>query len=212
MNRIKPQKRQKSRGSNRRGQGSRAAHPPQIGNYGLTRDVRMRFVSNAAVNQAISFQNLLDTVLVATTTTAGTDLFNAVKVKSVECWSLPAIGTASTVSVTYDSFTAGAAGDQILHTDTSMGIEPAHVIAKPAPQSLAGLFQFSAATTAFLLECPTGTVVDVHMSLRNAIMGAATAAQNALVGAAAGVIYFRGLDGKATATTLLPPVGTATVQ
>jgi len=186
--------------------------PPQLQSYGLTRDVRVRFVSNAAAELAITYQNLLDTILVASGATTGIDLFTAVKVKLVELWAIAAIGTQATVSLTYDGFTVGALGDQKLHTDTSMGIEPAHVKASPDPLTQAGQFQVNVADTAFTLNVPSGTVIDVSLSFRNPVIGSAVAAQNPLVAATPGVVYYRGLDGKAAATTQLPILGALAVQ
>jgi len=183
------------------------SHPPQIPSYGISRDVRMRFTQIAGGVTNITFQNLLDTVLVATSATTATDLFQAVRVNSVELWSIAALGTPSTVSLIYDGATTGAAGDQKLHTDTSMGVEPAHVKARPDRLTQAGQFQASSAATAFLLDTPAGTVIDVSVTLRQPVNGSVVASQNVLVGATAGAVYYRGLDGKTTALTNLAVVG-----
>jgi hypothetical protein len=184
------------------------AHPPPLRSYGLTREVRLRFVSNAAFAGTITFQNLLDLILVGVSATTLVDLFYAVRINSVELWSLPAVGGASTVVLIYSGATVGASGDQKTHTDTSMGIEPAHVRAAPDRLTQAGQFQPSSADAAFTMQVPTGTVIDVSLTLRNPIDGAAVVpAQNAGVGITTGVLYYRGLDGKATATTSLPVVG-----
>jgi hypothetical protein len=184
------------------------AHPPAIRTYGITRDVRIRFVSNAAFAGSITFQNLLDLVLVGTSATLLADLFFAVRCNSVELFSLPAIGGASTVTLIYSGATVGASGDQKTYTDTSMGIEPAHVKASPDRLTQAGQFQPSSADVAFTMQIPTGTVVDVSLTLRNPIDGAGPlAAQNSGVAVNIGQLYYRGLDGKAVATTQLPVVG-----
>lgn len=182
-------------------------HPPQIRSYGLTHNVRLRFVSNAAFGGNLTFQNLLDTILIGTSTTTLADLFYAVRVNSIELWTLPVIGGASTVNLTFTGATVGAVGDLKLHTDTSMGIEPAHVKARPDRLTQAGQFQPSSTDVAFTLNCPSGTVIDVSMTLRNPIEGNNVASQNAGVAAVAGTVYYRGLDGKAVATTTLPIVG-----
>jgi hypothetical protein len=187
-------------------------HPPQIPSAGITRDVRLRFLANAAFAANITFQNLLDTILFAATATSGFDLFQAVRINSVEVWAAAVLGTASTVAVTFDGATVGAAGDLILHTDTSMGIQPAHVKAVPAPRTQAGQFQPSGSAIAFLLEAPSGAVIDLSMTLRQPIDGNAVAAQNVLVAATAGVVYLRGLDGLASASTKLAPQGTLSIQ
>jgi hypothetical protein len=184
------------------------AHPPQIHSYGITRDVRIRFVSNAAFAGNITFQNLLDLILIGVSATTLVDLFFAVRINSVELYSLAAVGGANTVVLIYDGATVGASGDQKVHTDTSMGIEPAHVKAAPDRLTQAGQFQPSSANTAFILQVPTGTVIDVSLSFRNPVDGATpVASQNAGVAVVVGEVFYRGLDGKASAATQLPVVG-----
>jgi hypothetical protein len=182
-------------------------HPPQLPSYGITRDVRLRFASNAAFDAAITFQNLLDTILLAVGATSGFDLFEGVRVNSVEAWAISAVGTPATVIVVFSGVTIGAYGDQKTHTDTSVGIEPAHVKAKPDPLTQAGQFQLSSADVAFSLDVPSGTVIDVSLSFRQPVAAEAVACQNVLVGATTGAIYYRGLDGKALSLTVLPCVG-----
>jgi hypothetical protein len=188
--------------------GGMISHPPPIRSYGITREVRLRYLSSAAFVGVITFQNLLDSILIGTSVTTLADLFNAVRVNSVELWSLPAIGGASTVILMYSGAVVGASGDQKTHTDTSMGIEPAHVKARPDRLTQAGQFQPSSADTAFQLDIPTGTVIDVSLTLRNPVDGVgAAAAQNVGVGVTTGLLYYRGLDGKAAGATQLAVQG-----
>jgi len=187
------------------------SHPPELPSYGITRDVRMRFASLAFAATPITFQNLLDLVLVASGTTSAVDLFEAVRVNSVEIWAIAALGTPTTVVLEFDGTTTGAAGDQKLHTDTSMGVQPAHVKARPDRLTQAGQFQASSANVAFLVEVPAGAVIDVSLTLRQPVNGTVIAAQNPLVGATAGVVYYRGLDGKTTALTNYPVQGALSV-
>jgi hypothetical protein len=172
----------------------------------------MRYLSNAAFVGPITFQNLLDTVLVAISALAGVDLYDAVRINSVEAWAIATLGTPVTAIVVYAGESVGAAGDQKVHTDTSMGIEPAHVKARPDPLTQAGQFQPSSVSNAFDLDIPAGTVVDVSLTLRQSVVGQVVAAQNALVGAVAGTVYYRGLDGKAVAATVLPVQGVISVN
>jgi hypothetical protein len=181
------------------------SHPPTITSYTIRHNTRLRFTSNAAVSQSITFQNLLDTMLFASSATAGFDVFEAVRIRRVEVWSLPILGAAATCSVEFNGASTGFIGDQRLHSDTSMGIQPAHVSAVPERQSLASNYQESSATAAFFLVCPTGSVVDVECNFISGFVEN-IAAQNALVTATTGAILLRGLDGLATATTKLPTV------
>jgi len=201
----------RGRPGRRKGDNQVISHPPQLPSYGITRDVRLRFACTAAAEYNVTFQNLLDTILVATGSTTAADLFSAVRVNSVELWAIAALGTPATLTLVFDGTTVGAEGDQKTHTDTSMGIEPAHVKARPDPLTQAGQFQGSAANNAFVLNVVAGTIIDVSMTLRQPVLGFATSSQNALVGATAGVVYYRGLDGKTTALTNFPVVGAVSV-
>jgi len=180
-------------------------HPPQIQEYQVRHGTRLRFIANAAVAQDVTYQNLLDTMLFAATTTSGYDLFNRVKVRAVEVWTTPLLGNASRVAVAFDGGGAGLLGDKKWHTDTSMGVQPAHVLARPAKKSLAANFQLSSNASAFFLDCAAGSVVDVELTFVQSAQADVTACQNALVGATVGAMYWRGLDGLASATTKLTP-------
>jgi hypothetical protein len=186
-------------------------HPPPLPSYGITRETRMRFQSTAAASTQITFQNLLDTVLIAVGATVAADFFESVKVKSVEVWAVAALGTPVTASVIFTGTIVGAQGDQKVHTDTSMGIEPAHVKARPDPLTQVGQFQASSTDNAFLLTVPAGAVIDVSMTFRQPVLGQSVGSQNGLVGATTGVLYYRGLDGKTTALTNFPVVGAVSV-
>jgi hypothetical protein len=182
----------------------RTEHPPQIDSYQVIHSTRLRFTITAArLNQSITFQNLLDAMLVATSATAGFQLFDVVKVKLVEIWGQAALGTPSTVEVAYNT----ATGDASVHTDTSLGIRPAYVSARPSIKSLASFFSVSSANPVFQLTAPAGSIIDVHLLYKTSIQ-APVPLQNALVAATLGEFYFRGLDGLAVAASnFVPPAG-----
>jgi hypothetical protein len=177
----------------------RMEHPPQIDGYEVTHSKRMRFLVTAAATTTFTFQNLLDTVLLATTAVAGFDLFDIVKINFIEVWSQAALGTPTTISITFVTNT----GDRSVQTDTSLGVKPAFVHAKPSKKSLASFFQLSGGGAAFVISAPAGSVIDVDLSFKTA-QATPVAAQNALVGATVGEMYFRGLDGLAAAGTNYP--------
>jgi len=183
------------------------SHPPPIQDFQITHKTVLRYtVGTLLAALSVTFQNLLDTVLFNTTAIAPFDLFRMVKIRAVEMWALPTIGSASTVSITFAGIGAGIVGDERFHSDTSMGIEPAHLRVKPDSKSLASNFQVSGPNNAFTIWAPVGAVIDLHLSFRSSVNGAAVAAQNASLGAIVGSLAFRGFDGVALATTstLLP--------
>jgi len=190
--------------------GQMISHPPQIPNLTVTHGVRMRFIANAAFAANVTFQNLLDIFLVAVSATSGFDLFHAVKIRAVEAWAVASSGNAETVLCIFDGATAGLVGDFKEHSDTSMGIQPAHIKCRPSPKSLASDFQLSSGTSAFFLSVPSGTVIDVEFTYQQ-YLSSAVAAQNALVAATTGASYIRGLDGVATATTKLQAVASSVI-
>jgi hypothetical protein len=179
--------------------------PPPLSGYEITHSVRVRFQANAAIALAITYADLLDTFLVASSAVQGYDVFYAVRIDSISIWCNAAVGSSAAVNLLFAGVTAGSVGDQDLHNAVSMGIEPAYVRARPSPRSLGADFQLSSQADAFNLYCPNGSVIDCSLTLRGAY-ATQLAAQNALVGAVAGVFYLRGLDGLAVATTKLAPI------
>jgi len=210
------------RSSNRKKQGRPArgratgrrdaqAHPPQT-TFQVATQRRLRFnVTTALTEQPFTFQNLLDVMGVAKTTIAGQNLFTHVKVKAVEMWAVPVVGNVALVACQFVGSSSGSQGSGRVVSDTSMGIQPAHVIARPDRMSQAGQFQVSSGAAAFELTAPTGAVVDLLVSYRNALDNGAVATQNALVAASAGQVFYRGLDGLAIASTAIPPQVPASV-
>jgi len=176
-------------------------HPPQIGDYAITQSKRLRFTTSAAIAQEITYQNLLDCVLFTTSAIAPFTLFNQVRVKNVKVWALPVVGSSSSVMVIFNGATLGTTGDRVVHQDSSMGIEPAFVTARPRTKTLASMFQTNSSANAFYLNCPINSVVDVSLDFRSDALGNAAPAQNASVGATPGEVAFRGLDGLAAATS-----------
>jgi hypothetical protein len=197
---VPRQQRRKRQGIARRSVAT-IPHPPQLNAYEVTYGRTLRFTAGSAFAATITFQNLLDLILMTTSATAPFDLFYMVRVKSVKVWTLPTIGTASTATVIFDGVVAGSQGDRKVHTDTSMGIEPAFVSCRPAAKTAASLFQIAIPQSAFFLECPGGSVIDVALDFKSDVLASPVAAQNVAVGAAVGVLAYRGLDGKAVATS-----------
>jgi hypothetical protein len=185
-------------------------HPPQIANYLMEHRTKLRFLATSAFNAGLSYQNLLDTIDIATSATALSNLFHQVKIRKIEVWSIAALGTPTSVSIQYNNGgQTGMYGDAKFHTDTSMGIEPAYVSAKPLANSFPDLYQVSNADIAFTLECSAGSVIDISLTFRQR-NAASVGTANVGVALTTGQLYFRGLDGlAASASDLLPPSNVA---
>jgi len=182
-------------------------HPPQLNTYQVVHATTLRFTATAAASITVTPENVLDSMLVATTAIQGFQLFDAFKIKRVEVWGILAQGSPSTVEVQY----ANPTGDVAVHTDTSLGVRPAYVSARPSKLSLAAFWTVSGGNPLFSLVVPAGSIIDVHVAFRTSSQ-APVALAHALVGANPGEFYFRGLDGLAIAATNFPPPTGVNVQ
>lgn len=97
-----------------------------------------------------------------------------------------------------------ATGDQELHQDTSLGVRPCFVHAKPSAKSLSSFYQTTSGGNAFSISCPAGSIIDIKLVCRTSAL-TPSPVFNALVGAIVGEFYYRGLDGLAIASTNFPP-------
>jgi hypothetical protein len=193
---------------------SLATHPPQINKVAITHRPTLRFVAlgtAAVINVNITYQNLLDSMLVATSATAVSQLFEFVKIHRIRVWGASPSPTAAgnapgirAVGVEYAGVTSGAYGDQEIHMDQSMDIFPAFVDAVPSRKAQCSEWQASATIIAFKLLAPPGSIVDIEASFRST-WGSSNSAQTTGTGLSAGATYFRGLDGLAAASTTLYP-------
>jgi hypothetical protein len=174
----------------------------------ITHHQRLRFTNPNVASNSISFANLLDAMLVATTATQGYQIFDQVKVKSIEVWGIVAQGGTipGSIALTFSGNAVGDAGDGRIISDTSMGIEPAHVFARPAKLSACAMWQSTAAgLNAFAIQAPAGSVMDIEVAYRNT-EATPTVVTNALVGAVTGQFYYRGADGLPIASTGWVPI------
>lgn len=205
----------KPKSKNRRGRKNPVdpvPHPPPISGVTLLQRRHQRYVATANTVVNITYQNLLDSVLIASSATQGFQLFEAVRVVKVECWYASMSSAIGTVSVEFNGLIAGFVGDQKVHQDSSMATRPAHVVARPGKNTAAAFFQPSSGSSCFQLTAPSGTIVDVVLEFRGQF-NFATPVAFALVGALTGGVYMRGLDGLPLATSLLqPPVSSAWIK
>ena len=185
--------------------GRTAATIPVRGGTGLPNPeaaLSLEWVSNTVFTGTITWRMLLDTVLMATTATAGYDVFYSMRLHYVEIWTPDAAAgvLANWPSLAFDS---PSQGDQRVFQIpcTSNG---GYAKCKPAKTSINGLtWQTSSSVGAFTLtDVGVGTIVRIRCTVRARMgSGAATAAANALSSATAGTMYLRGLDGLAKASS-----------
>jgi len=186
----------------------RVPHPPSFQSTFQVAKV-LRFIASAAlVNVDISFVDLLDLVVMATSATAGYQLFSAFKLGKVSIWGpMAAALTPVTASIEYSPIgTAGIGGPQRIWSDTSMGAtEAAYVSKAPPKESAQSKWQTDNAGTAFFrLNGPIGSIVDLAITYVMQNGQTPQVASTVLAGATVGQIYVRALD--SNGATLLTPV------
>jgi len=161
----------------------------------------------------VTFTNLLDAILVATTAVLGVQVYDAVRVKRVRAWVVlnQAVGGAAapgaTVSISFPGGTTGVVGSQMETNATSISTtEPAFCELTPDPRSGQALYNSNGAVAAFRIDerGASRITIEADLEYRYNNDNAPTGLANALVGATAGQFYFRGLDGLAIAGTAWP--------
>ncbi len=170
--------------------------------------------NGTTVSTNFTFQNLLDTQLVATSATAVYELFDAVRIRRIRAWAFQSGGNgAATVTLSCPSGNAGLDGDTRTKSDTAIGFAPASVSLTPDRRSAQGQWQSSNSTVAFRLSstCPVSVsgmqvIVDIEVQFRN-VESLSPNSATAGVGLVVGQWYFRGLDGLPAASSAWLPQG-----
>lgn len=190
--------------------------PPEISEVPIVYSRRLRFLVKAGVAntlQSVTFRNLGDAVLVASTSTTAYQMFAGVRLKSVEIWSQnDSSSIPTTVSLVWNGSGSGTEGNRRSVSDTSITDRPAYVHMVAPADSLMSKWQLSTETnTAFGFVAPSNSIIDVHVTYRNS-PGEAFLTANPGVGLAPGAMYFRGLDGQPIASTNYLPMTYPTAQ
>lgn len=211
-------------GKGNKGKSGRSGRrPPQDILRGTLRQARPHIANNLRLGfqytgqnspSSITFNSLANSIIIATSATAGVCLYDAVRIKSVEITATPAQGTYGTVRVSWPGVTVGTTGSTNYRSSTSDGILPAYVKMSPPRGSQAGQWQPAASgavafTLSSLLQGTTALICTVYVDVEFAMNEdvGSLAAGNALLAATAGQVYYRGLDGLAIATTQFYPLG-----
>jgi len=187
--------------------------PKQI-QFEVSWNKTLRFISNSNnPATAVTFKNLLDSVLFAGTATLGYDLFDFVRVRKVEMWAsgVSAAGaqaTFQTCTLEWSGIGTGSAGAGTAVSETTVGTAiPLHLVTRPPKGSRAALFQISSTDQAFTIRASGGTltcIVYVDLEFKNSNDVTPLLVGNAIAAATPGTIYFGGLDGARSAGTVWP--------
>lgn len=189
------------------------SHPPEFMSTISSGHV-FRFITAAGAfgPVPVTRRNLLNLYSMAATTTSQYRIIGAIKLNRVRVWGQPAaLGSVnSPILVEW----LGTDAPSAIHSDTASGVAASYVDTKPPRNSSSRWWSTSGAAnendTLFNIKGPTGTVVDIHCSIRFVDDEAATPSE-AGTGAAStvGTVYFNYLDG--FASKKLAPDGGVTV-
>lgn len=167
--------------------------------------MKLKFTCVTATTSTITWANILDTVIMATTSTQAADVFYAARLKAIRVWTPPLVGSAGyQATVAFDS---PSQGDQRVYV-VSSGNAGGYCECRPSKASANGKFwEDSSSVGAFTVNSmPVGTLIEVDLVFRSRFgTGSAVTAAQAGSGMTAGTIYLRGLDGLAAASTKFYP-------
>lgn len=169
--------------------------------------LRLRFTCQSSGIFTITAKYILDLMFIATSSSAGYCLWDAFRVRFVEI----RYGGTSPVplyaAIQYVGNSGGTQGDYRNHSATSMGVTPMLIHAAPAKNSTASTWQGNTNSVVMELDLPQSAIVDLVFDVRTDDRQTPTAVTYAVVGATAGQLYYRGLDGVAGPASNLAPFG-----
>lgn len=169
----------------------------------------------------VTYENLLDAWFLAGSATTAWQLFDFVKIKKVVVrgvgvQQIAALSLAPTCSVgiEFPGLVGGQFGSGKQRIATGMGFDqPAMVSLSPDALSQSAQYQPSTANPAFIVRATDqgrsplgGAIIDVMVVLKNSGDVAPAAVTTARAGLTGGQIYFGGIDGLGTATTIAKSV------
>lgn len=159
---------------------------------------KYRFTSTSGTATALTPTSILlaaGSVGTVTNTTV-VSLATSVRISNITIWTPPASqGATATCAIDWIG-SANAPNREVSDTTVSVSV-PARVSSAPPPNSLASFWQTSSASTLCVLTAPTGSVIDVQMTL---ILSDTDQVQGTVGVATAviGALYYMSLDPNAT--------------
>jgi len=185
---------------------------PRLMSPQLTHETRCRFLCTMNITGVnISFAQLLNTYLFASSAVQGYQVFKSVRIKFIEVWSPPTTPTSNAPAIIQFFGSGTSEGDALMHQCQSQGMSLGHMKVRPK-NSFQTLYRDNSAGQAFQISCDVNTVIDLGLSFRD-IPNTAAVATAALVAATTGAMYFRGFDGLAVSgTNFLPQLPTGMLQ
>lgn len=177
----------------RKGRSNARRQPPQLRSNVMFNHT-YRFRSTVGTNVSITDTNLVESVG-ALCAVANTTLYNiagSVKVNRINIWTPTAAqGASATCDLEFNGLNNSP---NMQYSDSTISVsEGAHLSVKPPKESLAAFWQKITGTQVFSITAPTGSIIDVRMSiiLADGVPGTAYT----VAAGVAGVMYYPPLDG-----------------
>ena len=128
--------------------------------------MQLEYVTNATTTQSISWKNLLDTVLLAASSTVGYDVFYSAKLHYVEVWTPPTVGGVSSGAPSL-AFDSPSQGDLKVY-NIPVSAQGGYCKCKPSKRSINGwTWQQASSITCFTLNSfSSGTFTRLSVTFR----------------------------------------------
>lgn len=197
------------RNNNPRGTSSR--FPPQLTSSVIVKK-KVRFNSGvSAGTSTIAANSLGDLWCFATAANAAYQIAEFVRIRKIEMWcSPPSSLVPSVISVDWVGGTPGLFGNSRKIVDTTIGFEPAHIVAKPPAGVQTGQWLLASNTANIVqIQYAAGTTIDLTYEMVVRDNASVQAVTGGVAGATIGANYVRALD--STTTGALVPVGLSTI-
>lgn len=189
-----------AKGKSGRGPRQNKAQPPSISTNIVYRHV-FRFLSTTGTAKTISGVDLIGcTGVVNTAANTVTQISNSIKLHSVKVWTPPASqGASATCSLEWNSSLFNPTTEV---SDSTMSTAiPAHIATSPPSGSEAAFWMSGATENVFTLVAPTGSIIDIDLSVVLVDTGAAGVVETTAAAGTLGEMYYLGLPNASPAYT-----------
>ena len=136
----------------------------------ISKAFRFRVDTADASGSAYTYSQILDLYAMAISATAAYRLCTAVRLRKCEIWACPFSAASApqlpvVLQIEFPQQVGGSLGGRP-QIESSVSLTPlqlAHVSAVPASGTLQSMWQYGSSQPAFVLTCPQGSVVDLHL-------------------------------------------------
>jgi len=193
---VMPKQNNRNRKVNKGGRGNTNHVPPFKSNTQFKHKFRFIVTTTSLAATSVTRKDMLTLLFMVNAANSAYRIFSAVKLNRVEMWQVAGSGgndyAANTMALYWSSNYAPAS--EI--SDTGNALNWAHIVSSPSKNSIASFWSLTGSNESeelFQVTAPTGSIIDIHVSVT--LMDGQTAAQVVLTAAGAvGQLYGGYLD------------------